>query len=136
MPTCSINNTFILFVDDTNIIISDFSVNKLKFKLRLTINEIMLWVKSNKLTINIEKTHCMSFRNDIEFEIEIENEPIVQVSEKKFLGLIIDNSLNWKSHFQFLKNKLIKIYWIIKNVSFLLNESAIINFIMHFFMPI
>ena len=73
MPTCSINNTFILFADDTNIIISDCSNNKLKVKLQLTINDIMLWVISNKLTINIDKTHCMSFGNDIEFEIEIEN---------------------------------------------------------------
>ena len=127
MPTCSINNTFILFAAITNIIISDCSANKLKVKLKLTINDIMLWVKSNKLTINIVKTHCMSFRNDIEFEIAIVNNPLVQVSEIKFLGLIIDNSLNWKSHFQFLKNKLLKIYWIIKNVSFCLNESAMIK---------
>ena len=112
---------------DTNIIISDCLAKKLKVKLQRTINEIMLWVKSNKLTINFDKTHCMSFRNDIEFEIEIENELLVQVSETKFLGLIIDNSLNWKSHFQFLKNKLLKIYWIIKNVSFCLNESAMIK---------
>ena len=77
----------------------------------------------------------MSFRNDIEFEIEIENEPLVQVSETKFLGLIIDNSLNWKSHFQFLKNKLLKIYWIIKNVSFCLNESAMIKLYYALFYP-
>ena len=45
MPTCYINNTFILFADDTNIIISDCSANKLKVKLQLTINDIMLWIK-------------------------------------------------------------------------------------------
>ena len=67
MPTCSINNTVILFSDDTNIIISDCSANKLKVKLQLTINDIMLWVKSNKLIINIDKTHCMSFIIYIEF---------------------------------------------------------------------
>ena len=117
MPTCSINNTFILFADDINIIITDCSANKLKVKLQLTINDKMLWVKSNKLIINIDKTHCISFRNDIEYEITIENKPLIQVSETKFLGLIIDNSLNWKSHFQ-----LLKIYWILKNVSFLINE--------------
>ena len=48
MPTCSIYNTFILFADETNIIISDYSANKLKVKLQLTINDIMVWVKSNK----------------------------------------------------------------------------------------
>ena len=52
----------------------------------------------------------MSFRNDIEFEIVVENNPLVLVYETKFLGLIIDSSLNWKSYFQFLKNKLLKIY--------------------------
>ena len=33
----------------------------------------------------------MSFRNNIEFEIVIENKPLVEVSETKFLGLIIDS---------------------------------------------
>ena len=78
MPTYSINNTFILYAEIlSNIIISDCSAKKLKVKLQLTINDIMLWVKSNKLTINIDKTHCMSFRNDIEIEIAIENNPLV-----------------------------------------------------------
>ena len=71
MPTCYINNTFILFFDNTNIIISDCPVNKLKIKLQLTINDIMSCVNANKLTTNIDKTHSMSFRNDIEFEIVI-----------------------------------------------------------------
>ena len=65
----------------------------------------------------------MSFRNDIEYNITIKKKPLVQVSETKFLEPIIDNSLNWKYHFQFLKNKLLKIYWIIKNVSFCVNNE-------------
>ena len=81
-------------------------------------------VSANKLTINIDKTHCMLFRNDIEFENSIENKPLIQVSETKLLGLIIYNSLNWKSNFQFVKNKLLKIYWIINNVSLCINELA------------
>ena len=47
----------------------------------------------------------------------------------------IYNTLNWKSHFQFLKNKLLKIYWIIKNVSFCLNESAMIKLYYALFYP-
>ena len=97
MPTCSINNTVILFADETNIIISDCSANKIKHTLQLTINYIVLWVSANKLTINFNKTHCMSFRNYIEFDIVIENKHLVQVFETKFFGLIIDSSLNLKS---------------------------------------
>ena len=94
MPSYSINNTFILFADNTNIIISDSSANKFKSKLQFIINDILLWVSVNKLTINIDITHCMSFRNDLEFEILCENKPLVQVSETKFPGLFIDSSLN------------------------------------------
>ena len=51
-----INNTFISY--DTHIIISDFSANKLKSKLQLTIDELMLWVSIHKLTIKIAITAC------------------------------------------------------------------------------
>ena len=50
----------------------------------------MLWVSANKLTINIDKTHCISFRNDIQFEIVIENKHLIQVSETKFLWHLLD----------------------------------------------
>ena len=46
----------------------------------------MLWVSENKLTINIYKTHCISPRNYMEFEIVIENKHLVQVSEISYLG--------------------------------------------------
>ena len=95
----------------------------------------MLWVKSNKLTINIDKTYCISFINYIEFEIAIENKPIVKLSEKKLLRLLIDNSVHWKSHFQFLKNKFLTLYWIIKKLSFCLNESAMIKLYYAVFYP-
>ena len=36
------------------------------------------------------------------------NSPIEQVSQYKYLGLIIDNKLNWKAHIQYLKSKLSK----------------------------
>ena len=54
----------------------------------------MLWVSANELIININKIHCISFFNDIEFKIVMNNKYLVQVSEIKFRGLIIDNSLN------------------------------------------
>ena len=57
------------------------------------------------------------------------------MSETNVHGLIIDSSFNWKSHFQFLKNKLLKIYLIIKNVSFCLNESAMIKLYYALFYP-
>ena len=100
---CSPKNKFILFADDTNVIISDKSSNNLNYKLQSACDEIFLWSKLNKLSINIDKTHCMSFKNDIIFNINIDNILLSQVTSKKCLGINLDTCLNWKCHLLILK---------------------------------
>ena len=108
MILCSPENKFILFADDTNVIISDKSSNNLKYKLQSACDDIFLWSKLNKLSINIDKTHCMSFKNDIIFNINIDNTILSQVSSTKFLGINLDTCLKWKCHLAYLKNKLLQ----------------------------
>ena len=102
-------NKFILFADDTNVIISDKSYNNLNYKLQSACHDIFLWSKLNKLSLNIDKTHCMSFKNDIIFNINIDNTSLSQVTSKQILGINLDTCLNWKCHLAYLKNKLLKI---------------------------
>ena len=59
MILCSPENK--LFADDTNVIISDKSSNNLNHKLQSSCDDIFLWSKLNILSINIDKTHRMSF---------------------------------------------------------------------------
>ena len=42
---------------------------------------MFLWSKLNKLIINIDKTHCMSFKNDIIFNINIDHKILSQVTK-------------------------------------------------------
>ena len=84
-------------------------------------------IKLNTLSINIDKMHCMSFKNDIIFNINIDNTLLSQVPSTKFLGINLDTCLNWKCHLAYLKYKLLKILWIIKNVSYFVNTTAMIK---------
>ena len=59
MKLCSPENKFILFVDDTNVIISDKSSNILNYKLQSECDDNFLYSKLNKLSINIDKRHCI-----------------------------------------------------------------------------
>ena len=135
MILCSPENKFILFADDINVIISDNSSNNLNYKLQSACDDIFLWSKLNKLSINIDKTHCMSFKNDIIFNINIDNTLLSQVTSTKCLGINLDNCLNWKCHLAYLKNKLLKMLWIIKNVSYFVNISAMIKLYYALFYP-
>ena len=44
--------------------------------------------------------------SDISKSIYINGQPIEEVSEIKFLGVVIDNKLNWLAHIQYLTKKL------------------------------
>ena len=96
-------NKYILFADDTNVIISDKSSNNLKYKLQC--DDIFIWSKLNKLTINKDKTHCISFKNDIIYNISIDNTLLSHITSKKCLRINLNICLNWKCHLGYLKDK-------------------------------
>ena len=47
-------------------------------------------------------------REEINVNIKIECQNIEQVSKSKFLGVIIDEQLNWKEHILYISNKISK----------------------------
>ena len=47
----------------------------------------------------------MSFKNDIIFNINIDNTLLSKVSSTTFLGINLYTCLNWKCHLGYLKNK-------------------------------
>ena len=70
---------------------------------------LMDWFKANKLTLNLDKTACILFKkNGLKQEIELEIEGTIISSQKdpNFLGLWLDNHLNWPSHLNKLFIKL------------------------------
>ena len=72
------------------------------------------WLKSNKLTVNIKKTHYMLFhctriKHKVhEDRVHISGSNLVKVNNIKFLGVIIDSKLNWSVHITYIKNKISK----------------------------
>ena len=77
----------------------------------------------------------MSFKNDIIFNINIDNTLLSQVTFTKFLGINLDICLNWKCNLAYPKNKLLNILWIIKNVSYFVNTSDMIKLYYALFYP-
>ena len=59
------------------------------------------WFDRNKLSLNLSKTKYMIFgtrRINEQSTIKIRGMEIERVHENKFLGVIIDDKLCWKSH--------------------------------------
>ena len=66
---------------------------------------ILDWLSANKIMINLDKTHLMLFTNRIRppsIPIKANGKTIKEVTEAKFLGVIVDNKLKWNAHINYL----------------------------------
>ena len=79
------------------------------------INKIADWITSNKLSLHTAKTKFILFRSSNKklkhnITISINEQPIKQVKNTTFLGVIIDEYLTWNDHIDLLTKKNYKIY--------------------------
>ena len=67
---------------------------------------LLIWLKANKLSLNIAKTEFMVIstrqkflaENCSEINIQLDGHPISRVEHTKSLGLNIDDRLSWSNH--------------------------------------
>ena len=68
-----------------------------------------MWFAVNKLSLIVSKTSYMLFGNlNAHFDIAINGISINRVRVAKFLGILIDQKLNWKDHIANVNSKLTK----------------------------
>ena len=70
---------------------------------------LLNWVQCNGLALNLKKTYYMVFTNrriNTDIELRIDNIVIKRVTETRFLGVLIDEKLTWKSHISAMKAKM------------------------------
>ena len=110
----------VLFADDTNIFVQSSSKTKAFEIANRVLADISKYMKLNKLHINLKKCCYMYFnrkkKDDLDQEkcISQESTPLIvidkhvinRVSETRFLGVIIDEKLNWSAHVKQLSTKL------------------------------
>ena len=63
LPLSSPSSHFIIFADDTNILFSHEDPVQLEKLINTELKEISNWFKLNKLSLNIDKTNFMIFKN-------------------------------------------------------------------------
>ena len=99
-----------LFADDTSLIHTHDNFEYLIKETNEELIRISTWLATNKLVLNINKTNYMIFTsrgksyNKNVTNITIDGNNIQQVNKTKFLGIIIEEHLNWATHISHLCN--------------------------------
>ena len=87
--------------------------NDLIALLNSELEKLSLWLRSNKLSLNVQKTYYMVFhrarvKSDEHAVITIDNVILQRTNSFKYLGVIIDYKLNWTQHIAHVRNKISK----------------------------
>ena len=121
MKNCSSILQFTQFADDTTSTYSCKNLLDLQQTLEREILKVTHWLAANKLILNLTKTHCMLFtfkRKQQNLAIQINNTYIEEKTVTSFLGVQIDNKLNWKAHIAHICNKVSKAIAILRFVRY------------------
>ena len=119
----------IMFADDTNLFYSNKNITTLFETVNEELVNINIWFCVNKLSLNASKTKYVFFHKSRQNSniplnlpmLKINQTEIMREKSLKFLGVMIDENLNWKSHIDLLVNK------ISKNIGVLYKASKILN---------
>lgn len=122
---------FVMYADDTTLLLKDNNIDSLHTNLLSELDNVKLWLRSNKLKLNISKTNYILFQNrSVKNHINpvlLDGEIIKKVNQTKFLGVYIDENLNWKFHIDQTCIKISKITGILYRIRHNLTTEAMIS---------
>ena len=119
-----------LFADDTNLFFSGKSIPTLERNANESLLNLYKWFSSNKLTLNADKTCFTVFSNSKEkltVKLSLKGTPIESVTVSKYLGMHLDDKLNWKTHINNIKTKLNQLTGAFYNLARYIDTSKISN---------
>ena len=104
------------------------NTNFLQYSLGQGMSILMDWSKANKLSLNVDKTLLLKFwPRDKPFTINVEGTKIKNLQHTRFLGVLVDECLNWKEHTNNLYNKILNNKRLLSNAKNLLPKLCLLK---------
>ena len=130
---------FYLFADDTNLLLAEKDLKNLEIIANEELFNLYEWLNSNKLSLNTAKSNFVLFhsyqrklRHEVNLKIFDNNsKQLVSLERKtyvKYLGVLIDGSLSWKYHIDYISTKISKGIGIIARLRHLVPFTTLLNY--------
>ena len=104
-PKICTNSSCILYADDTAIFFENENAETLQHDINLDLPRVSEWLKSNKLSLNTDKTFYQIYnmsREEVNIDILLSGKYITLTDKIKYLGMFIDNKLSWNEHINYV----------------------------------
>lgn len=123
-----------LYADDTTLLFSPgrnvHPANLTRF-LNYALSSVSNWFRANRLSLNVEKTKFMIFHKKnstpLNIELKIDDLVIERVRTFKFLGLMLNENLDWDDHYCMVKSRVSKSIGILHRLKHILPFSILLT---------
>lgn len=128
LQAANLQGKYFTFADDTALIYTGRNEVGLQTLVNEDLDTYLKWLYCNRLKINIDKTKYLLFKqkntNFNNVEIRINNITLEKVSSIKYLGLIVDENLNWHQHISKICNKITPMFSVLFKCRHYLNNKT------------
>lgn len=127
------NSSVIQFADDTSVLISHKDLDNAVIIANSVATKMVEWCHFNHLVLNPSKTNLLNFRNirtpqsEI-ISIVVKDHNVNQNSSTKFLGIQLNQNLDWSSQGDNICNKIASANYAIMNLRGVVNTSSLLSF--------
>ena len=100
------------FADDTNLLLTHKSLKTINKHMNHDLKRLTIWLRANRISLNVSKTEIILFRPKSKQNItkhlnfRISGQKIHITNNVKYLGLTLNEFLNWNTQLGLLRNKL------------------------------
>ena len=129
-----------MYADDTTLYfnLEDFNSVTMNDDINSCLDKINVWLKLNKLTVNVSKTKFIIFhkRRDVpDLNLSLNNINIESVSHFTFLGIILDTALSWKYHTNMIAIKISKVIGILHKLKYIFPKNILLKIYKSLILP-
>ena len=101
-----------LYADDTFLCYQHENIKELERDANIELKKVCDWLTANRLTLNVKKSKFMIITkkrvDTSNFSIRINNAELEVCDSYKYLGVYFDKNLNWKTHIEYISEKISK----------------------------
>ena len=114
-------------------LLKDRNITKLQELVNKELKIVDEWMKYNRLSLNYNKTTFFVVypkrqkNNTNNFSLTVGGHDIPFSNYTKYLGIIIDEELSWRKHYNYIANKLSKAAGILCRIRHYINKKTLIN---------
>ena len=99
------------FADNTNILLSNESLELLAKKMNQDLKNLLQWLKANKLSVNVKKTELMIFhpkntKLGYGVKFKLNRRRLTPFNTVKYVGIVLDEHLLWTEQVNWVNSKL------------------------------